>query len=761
MRWRLLAILVAVRLAAGEVDRPADGNVFLTALRAQPDGSLWVGTEEHGAWLVREGRVLAVAGTAQGLPPAVSAIAIDTAGRVWLGFQRGGAAVLANGRWTRLRWHEGALGDRVWDIAAAADGGVWLASDAGLARWDAKQDSWRWWTAADGLPGDGVHRIAVDSQGTCWAGTLTQGLYRFDPEGREWRVGRAGVGPPEGMTSSARGRGLPSSCITGLMVLRDGAIVVATDLGCALSRDRGASWSFVRGQEWAQRLRGRTIGAPAGWSEQPASGLLGEDYCCSLAEGADGALWVGHWRALPDRVDPATLVATPCADPRSAATSKVGDCDYPSAIQVSASGAILAMYGGGLASMGRDGSYRGGMLLGALVPPVAPAFPAVVARPPSPAPASERWWRELPRQLAQVAAAAPGFDGAATLPDDWSTRGDWLGRYGRHFAVLAAIRAPEDYVWGCGYPRLAYHAWLGPHQRRFLPDAYGDGGDVLRHWIQFLQGSHPRHLELPPAYARQLGAKTLSDLGGFRRQAEWDDHAEAYPLTHEGPNVYCDIALPTGDWALSFYQVNKDGHGGANLHRHYRYTLLERRPGGPEIGGRDLSGAEAIASSGVKDFWGGVWKRHLVRGPRLITIELARLRSFNTVWPGIMVDRWDPVPRPYVPRAQRMPQAGKAWQELDALRTRNPAAWSGWMRLAAAEVYRQGDRVSAADRFQAAFLVADWRQWEAELGRSFGIIPREADWAASEGLPISLDGHSGEGIELVMGWLERTRGKTR
>ena len=251
----------------------------------------------------------------RGLPsPSVSALAVDAAGRVWVGCQRGGLAVLAAGRWTAYRWFEGPLGDRIWDLAAAPDGSMWIASDAGLARWESTTDSWSWWTAADGLPGDGVHRVAVAADGTCHAGTLDHGIFSIMRDGTAWSVRRS-VGPAQGMTLAARGRGLPGSAITALLVTRSGTVVAGTDLGVGSSSDGGATWRFVRGGEWSERWKRRSGGAPAGLGSDE-TGLLGEDYVSALAEGPDGAIWVGHWRAVPDRLNLATQAALPCRDPR-------------------------------------------------------------------------------------------------------------------------------------------------------------------------------------------------------------------------------------------------------------------------------------------------------------------------------------------------------------------------------------------------------------------------------------------------------------
>src|SRR5262249_32782058 len=46
---------------------------------------------------------------------------------------------------------------------------------------------------------------------------------------------------------------------------------------------------------------------------------------------------------------------------------------------------------------------------------------------PAPAPTSQ----ELQAMLAQVQSLSDATDRVEILPDDWSTQGDWVGRYGR------------------------------------------------------------------------------------------------------------------------------------------------------------------------------------------------------------------------------------------------------------------------------------------------------------------------------------------
>ena len=114
-----------------------------------------------------------------GLPGAVAAPASEVTG-TGTGTRLSGVKVVVG---------EGAGGqaaasyaaDPVTDLGADASGNVWVGTRAGLSRYDGQ--SWRTFTAADGLASDHIHSLAVDGQGQVWAGSLT-GVTRFD--GQRW-----------------------------------------------------------------------------------------------------------------------------------------------------------------------------------------------------------------------------------------------------------------------------------------------------------------------------------------------------------------------------------------------------------------------------------------------------------------------------------------------------------------------------------------------------------------------------------------------
>ncbi|MDQ3812446.1 MAG: hypothetical protein M3347_00685, partial [Armatimonadota bacterium] len=79
-----------------------------------------------------------------------------------------------------------------------------------------------------------------------------------------------------------------------------------------------------------------------------------------------------------------------------------------------------------------------------------------------------------------LGAVAPGQENqfvVTALDDDWMTQGDWLGRYGRYWACLAAMLSPQDYVWGAGWQKVDYNSRIGPNATK---------DDTIRYWVHWL-----------------------------------------------------------------------------------------------------------------------------------------------------------------------------------------------------------------------------------------------------------------------------------
>ncbi len=650
----------ADKAAADELAALGRGPTHIMAMAADGRGNLWVGSEMQGVYrhTPSTGQWTCFT-TRDGLGDNYAyAVAVDRKGRVWVGHLNHGVSVYNGQRWQNYEVVggistptslSGPLGERIFDIAVCpSDGDVWMASSLGLARYSESQDTWSYYTrggyyysmgvppvpnalgtassstggppvGADtgkmpvlrgALPSDQANAIAFDADGNIYVGTQCDGLaIALAAENyTTWRV----VTGPDRMPTVPRGQGLPTNLINDVLVTRDGTLFVATTLGVAESRDRGRTFTYSRGADWGAKVRGLYGGPPPGWTETPGAMYL-EDYVTCLAEGADGLLWVGYRTKGWEAIDPKTG--------RRPDAVWAADTEFVTSIVPGGGGAYAGTYGQGLIQ--RPGDVPGA------------SYAQTVA--PLPAGASPPTLSDLRTLRRGVMSSEPQADPVVYVGEDWRTQGDWLGRYGRYQAMLAAMVAPRDYVWGAGAVPVRYTVQIGLN---------ATSDDSARSWVHWLYTDARSSLEMPAMYLQSRVAQGLADGSRPRRQAEWDDHGEAYPMSHDGPHLYCRLALPTGLFAISLYFVNKDGDIGQNAHRDYVVSVGvstdERRVN--VDGACDWSRASRCR---VVDHRGGVYKNYLVRGPVRLAIKVDRNHSFNTNLNAIMVDQTQEEPSPY------------------------------------------------------------------------------------------------------------------
>ncbi|MGC9261859.1 MAG: hypothetical protein ACP5I8_17510, partial [Phycisphaerae bacterium] len=162
-----------------------------------------------------------------------------------------------------------------------------------------------------------------------------------------------------------------------------------------------------------------------------------------------------------------------------------------------------------------------------------------------------------------------------------------------------------------------------------------------------------RVLELPAVYLDSRVVKGLTSWSVDRRESEIDDHGETYPTTWQGPDVNVTLHIPEGQYVFSLYEFNKDGHTGANRDRDYVFSAeaLPPRTGAQNIlsryGSAPFYNHPAQVVGRVVNFWGGVWKRYLVRGPMILLIRVGRNYSLDTILAGAMLDSLNEHPAPY------------------------------------------------------------------------------------------------------------------
>ena len=314
------------------------GNNGVRALCEDRDGNLWVGTNGGGVARLARGRFRRFT-TADGLPSdIVWSLQLDARdGSLWLGTNGGGLVRWRGGKFEKL--DPSLSGRSISGIAQAPDGTLWLATDGDGLRSLSPDGTFRTFTAEDGLPRGLVAGVAVGRDGAVWGATsaglfvlrggrvapLPAGLEPLragvlsrvveDALGTLW-VGTSGAGLARfagGRVSFLAERDGVGDAIRALHLDRDGRLWIGTN-GAGVSRLRDGSFTAYTTREGLSRDFAYTVfedGRGTLWAGS-AGGLdrfdgrvfakasppwAGPVAVRSIAEGPDGALWIGTYGA--------------------------------------------------------------------------------------------------------------------------------------------------------------------------------------------------------------------------------------------------------------------------------------------------------------------------------------------------------------------------------------------------------------------------------------------------------------------------------
>lgn len=320
----------------------------VSVLYGDSHGALWIGTSERGLTRLQAGRFTTFT-TFEGVPSgAINVLAEDNEGRLWVGGESG-LAVWREGRFVRLTtlaaldekpittlfkdrqanlWI-GARGVGVFqlrsgqlipltDVSVAdlllethcilvdQENRIWIGAsgDFVLCR---EGDQWRRFRIPRHSTPRHVRALAEESDGTVWAGSVSEGLFQF-------KGGK--------LTAINASSGLSDNLVSALLVDREGKLWVGTDSG--LNRLRRKS-IFVFGQEEGLG-QGAVLGlaevAPGVvWAAKPSDGLYrweGRSFgrlnaaglpprdprVSALLVARDGSCWVACARGLLRFKDP-------------------------------------------------------------------------------------------------------------------------------------------------------------------------------------------------------------------------------------------------------------------------------------------------------------------------------------------------------------------------------------------------------------------------------------------------------------------------
>jgi len=264
----------------------------VTALHADPDGSMIAGVLHHGFVVIgpddRVGRAVE-----KGLPdPVVSAIARGADGRLWLGTNNGLAVV--RGTTVERVVADGLPDRRVRALMFDRTGRLWVGTVSGVALVD--KDRVGVPAGTEALASDHVRALLEDADGTIWIGTADAGLVR-------WREGR--------VTRYTTAQGLASNGVFAILDDRAGGFWTSSNLGLARI-DRSELEDVAAGRTTVVTARAFTRAdglrvLEANGGRQPAA-----------FRGRDGRLWFATAGGVaivdPSRIRPTTAPLAPVVE---------------------------------------------------------------------------------------------------------------------------------------------------------------------------------------------------------------------------------------------------------------------------------------------------------------------------------------------------------------------------------------------------------------------------------------------------------------
>lgn len=679
-------------------DAPLPGTPkFITSGVADHNGGTWLGTEGQGIWAYRH-HAWQQFSVAHGLADdGVCSVACDALGRIWAGHEAHGVSIYNGQQWRNYDRFDGPGGSHVFAIATSpADGDVWLATENGLARYSLKNDSWSRFDRSNGFPAAQATAIAIDHAENVFVALPDAGIaWASSSDGYAHWTTTTG---PDDISAQPSGQGLPSPIVTALLVTHADVLYAGTTRGLARSSDHGVTWSYVRGANWAQMVRGSYSGGPADFNPQGGSPLR-EDWITALAEDPSGELWVGYHTA--------------------GFQVFAGDSNAPLHVGKGRVTALVPLPNGAyVIGDGEDGATAGGTGDDPTPPAAPPSFTSALSADVFPSNAKPLSADSLDTLRQKVEALAPGAPGVEYLTDDWETIGDWPGHIG------AALADPAGYDIFRSADGYQDDLVTGPYRDALVrTDRSNDANLVQERGL------------LDPNRKRRI----------FTEQNDESYSKARHPITEEGPDLYVKLAIPPGVHRVSLYFYNFDGHKPTRNLREYPIQIRQTEGSSaatPEAtdaqnnpilesadrSGGQLSSSETIEAelapilcrSYVPRYWYGVYKQLLIRGGGTYWIKIVRNYSAPCKIQGVFVDRLDapspaatnysapwPAPPaiPDVASANGTVQAAaKLWTSLDAAVGRDG--------YAAMDIpYRTLAYQAAAANGADADLLTNWR-WQ-------------------------------------------------
>ena len=147
-------------------------------LRSRDGKTMWIASVIHGLMAATEGRLEPCPGPPDHEKIVGRSLFEDHLGRLWVSIGNGMVLCRENGQWRIFNEDDGLPFAYITSITEGADGSIWAGSlDDGLYRFDGKR--FQVLRRADKLSADDIRSLYSDHEGNLWVGTRTGGLNRL------------------------------------------------------------------------------------------------------------------------------------------------------------------------------------------------------------------------------------------------------------------------------------------------------------------------------------------------------------------------------------------------------------------------------------------------------------------------------------------------------------------------------------------------------------------------------------------------------
>jgi len=576
---------------------------FVTCILQDQTGWWW-GTDNDGLWHYspsgKLGHRWAHVRAQDGLyDDSITCLSLDHQGRLWVGTERRGVSVYNGGWWKSYGALNGPLGVHINAVATnPRNGDVWVGSEAGLSIYSYAKKSWSYQTKSTGLTTDNISCIVFTNSGKAIIGTALNGLGLSSPgtDYKKWDW----VTASDRASVTEAGPGIPSNQINCLLVNKAGEIFCGTSSGLASSTDEGGHWNYQHGQDWQQKIRSTTQHA-SDINLKDLKPPLREEFISALAYDNRGHLYVGHPALGYEVID----------DHHGQRLYHSAFYTYGTFIKAiaitSGGGVLIGNYGDGISGVSLNG-----------ISSAAESAPPVTQRnaemPNNAPPPGSSELASLASKIASFKRTQHSGSGYF-LNEDWQTQGNWVGRYGRQYAMLCALNDGHDF---------SYSATPGYKVSVQLGNA-ANANSSPSHWMQWSETQDPRILFAPSV--------------GVRREGEWNDLGDGVSAFDSGPDLWLNVQVPKGPHRISLYFVNKDGHTTHMRYRDYIVRLRSYEETSLDFAYMDITHFSVLAETRVRNFWPGVYESFVVNGPGKYYIQVDRNYSLNAIIQGVFIDR--------------------------------------------------------------------------------------------------------------------------